>query len=892
MSTKTALFWGLCWGLCSSVSYGQSTAAVAETASVSGRLSIEQQTSQWLEQLTLKEKVSLMSGANFWNSKAIDRLGIPSFHVTDGPNGVRSNNSEATTLFPTGVAMAATWNPSLIQDVGVAIGKEARAQGAQVLLGPNLNIQRTPLAGRNFEAYSEDPYLTGAIGVGFVLGVQSENIGTSPKHFIANNQEYRRHTVSANIDQRTLREIYMPGFEQVVKQAKPWTIMAAYNRVNGVYMTENKSLLEDVLRDEWGFNGLVVSDWGALHSTVPSANAGLDLEMPGPGRQYGSALVDAVNNGEIPEAVIDKRVASILHLTLKARALNKNGNPYDSSQLNTLAHQQLSQQVAEEAITLLKNDRQLLPLNLDGVRSIALIGPNADVAIMQGGGSSQVVPYQQSTPLEGLTALLADSDNAVDGITLTYAQGVDNEPDPATMDARLLSPDLERTAQGLKAEYFANKGFSGKPLFSATDQHFAKLGFAEQLPTSAKKNFSVRWSGYFWPKVSGQYDFDLVHMSEATLTLDGQVVISNANPIKPSRFLEFLNIGSRGGSAELIAGKAYPIELEYVSGPMKIPVNLLRLASRAPAGDFDSAVALAKKADLAIVFVGVSTTSESEGRDRADLALYGEQNALIEAVLAANKNTVVVLNNGSPLEMPWIAKADTVVEAWLPGQQGGHAIARMLMGHSNPSGKLPLTFPKTLQDNPTHDYYPGDDEGDYLEGDYGEGIFVGYRYYDSKQVEPLFPFGHGLSYTSFAYSDLSITTKSIAIKSIATKSIGTKSLTNKAFDPNQFTVSVKLKNTGSRAGQEVVQLYIEDETSSVPRPLKELKGFQKIRLSPGESATLKFELSRRDLSFYDIKTKSWLAEPGLFKILIGSSSRDIRQKIGFELLDQQGARAL
>jgi beta-glucosidase len=873
MSAKIALYCALCCGL-------STAAAAADTRSANNDLSIEQQTGQWLKQLTLEEKVSLMSGANFWNSKAIDRLGIPSFHVTDGPNGVRSNNSEATTLFPTGVAMAATWNPKLIQDVGVAIGKEARAQGAQVLLGPNINIQRTPLAGRNFEAYSEDPHLTGAIGVGFVLGVQSENIRTSPKHFIANNQEYRRHTVSANIDQRTLREIYMPGFEQVVKEAKPWTMMAAYNRVNGVYMTENKSLLEDVLRDEWGFKGLVVSDWGAVHSTVPAANAGLDLEMPGPGKQYGSALVKAVNSGEVAEAVINKRVATVLELTLKARTLGGDGNLYDSSQLNSLAHQQLSQQVAEEAITLLKNDHQLLPLNLVNVKSIALIGPNADVAIMQGGGSSQVVPFRQPTPLEGLTALLADSDTG--DISLTYAQGVDNEPDPATMDARLLSPDLERTAKGLKAEYFGNKQFSGQPIFSDIDQHFAKLGFAEQLPASAKGNFSVRWSGYFWPKVSGHYDFDLVHMSNATLTLDGQVIISNTKPIKPSRFLEFLNIGSRGGSAELIAGKAYAIQLDYVSGPMQIPVNLLRLASRSPAGDFHSAVALAKEADLAIVFVGVSTPSESEGRDRADLALYGEQNALVEAVLAANKNTVVLLNNGSPLEMPWIDKADTVVEAWLPGQQGGHAIARMLMGHSNPSGKLPLTFPKKLQDNPTHDYYPGDDEGDY-----GEGVFVGYRYYDSKQVEPLFPFGHGLSYTSFAYSELSIATKGTLTKGISTENSATKH-----FDPSQFIVSVKLKNTGSRAGQEVVQLYIEDETSSVPRPLKELKGFQKIRLVPGESATLEFELNLRDLSFYDVKTQAWLAEPGLFKILIGSSSRDIRQQTGFQLINQQGARAL
>jgi len=826
----------------------------AEVSMNASKSSIEVRSEELLAKLTLEEKVSLLSGADWWSTVAIERVGIPSIKVADGPNGVRSNNSEPTTLFPTGVAMASTWNPELIEDVGAAMGRETLAMGSHVLLGPNINIQRTPLAGRNFESYSEDPHLAGAIGVGFVRGVQSENVGTSVKHFVANNQEHQRQTGSSNVDERTLREIYLPAFEQVIKQAKPWTVMAAYNKVNGQFMTENKRLIQGVLKNEWGFDGVVVSDWGALHATETAASAGLDLEMPGPASQYGSKLIDAVKRGDLNEDELNDNVRRMLRLILKAQSDGDGSGVISRGAVNTLEHQRLSQTVAEEAITLLKNRGNLLPIDTDNISSIAVIGPNADAAIMQGGGSSQVVPFQQITPLEALRAQLGSD------VEVHYAQGVDNEPEPATLDARLLSPTVDKKEQGLRVEYFENQNFQGEPAKTAVDRYFSKLGFADELSESARNNFSARWSGFFWPKVSGSYDFELVHLSSARLTIDGKTLITDKTQKSHTSFLEFLQVGARTASIELTAGKGYPITLDYIAGKVPLPMNLLRLASRSPSGKIAEAVALAAKADIAIVVAGVSTTSESEGRDRTDLELYGEQNALIEAVLKANKNTVVVLNNGAPLAMPWIDRADTVVESWLPGQEGGRAIANVLLGKANPSGKLPVSFPKRLQDNPSYLFYPG-----HQDAMYGEGIFVGYRYYDKKEIEPLFPFGHGLSFTTFEYGELEFSRAGV--------------------NGAEIQIALELKNTGTRAGKEVVQLYVRDEISSEVRPLKELKGFKKVALNPGETKKISFSLSKRDLSYYDVHSRSWVAEPGVFKIMMGSSSRDIRQELAFVLGD-------
>lgn len=822
-------------------------------------LNIENRAAELLQKMTLEEKVAMLSGADFWSTVAIDRLGIPSISVSDGPNGLRSNNSEATTLFPVGVAMASSWNPALIQDAAAAMGREARAMGVHVLLGPNVNIQRVPLAGRNFESYSEDPHLNASIGLGFVKGVQSENVGVSLKHFVANNQEHMRTTGSSNLDQRTLREIYMPAFEHIVKNANPWTVMAAYNKVNGVFMTENKTLVQDVLKGEWGFNGAVFSDWGALHATASALEAGLDLEMPGPAKHYGHKLLDAISQGDANVQALDDSVKRLLTLIIKTGVMDANGEhevePVSSGvEINTPAHQGLSLRVAEEAITLLKNEQNLLPLDSKAITSIAVIGPNADAAIIQGGGSSQVIPYQQTTPLEGLQALVGEA------VKVNYAQGIDNEPEPATLDARLLSPDQERSKQGLSVEYFDNKTFSGKPIFTDIDRHFSKLGFAEQVPVAARNSFSARWQGYFWPPSSGEYEFELVHLSHATLTIGGQEIITDKTAREKTSFLDFLNIGARKVKVELLAGTAYPIQLDYVAGRTPVAMNLLRLASRSPVAEFDTAVKLAAESDVAVVFVGVSTTSESEGRDRRDLELFGKQNALVEAVLEANKNTVIVLNNGAPLTMPWIDRASTVLEAWLPGQEGGHAIAKVLLGNTNPSGKLPITFPKRLQDNPSYLHYPGDQDANY-----GEGIFVGYRYYDKKDIEPLFPFGHGLSYTDFDYDKLT--------------------LSSETFEDEELIVSLNIKNSGNRSGKEVVQLYVQANGSKEVRPVKELKQFSKVLLQAGESRGIDFRLKKRDLCFFDVHSQSWRADAGEFTVYVGSSSRDIRQQQSFKLME-------
>jgi len=812
----------------------------------------------WLEAMTLEEKVSLLSGDDWWSTKAIERLGIPSISVTDGPNGVRSNNSDPTTLFPVGVVMAATWNTDLIEKVGAAIGREANAIGASVLLAPNINIQRHPLAGRNFETFSEDPLLTGEMGAGYVRGVQGEGIGTSLKHYIANNQEHARMYGSSNVDQRTFREIYMPGFKKVITETQPWTVMAAYNKVNGTYMTQHKGLLTDVLRDEWGFKGLVVSDWGALHGSTNALQAGLDLEMPGPGKEYDAKLITAIKSGELSQEDLDSSVRRVLSLVLKGSNIDRS-----RGELNTPAHQQLSQRVADEAITLLKNERNLLPLNAAKLKRIAVIGPNADAAVIQGGGSSLVVPYRQVTPLEGIKALVGDQ------VHIDYVQGVDNEPEPATMNARVLSPDLQRSQIGLQMNYYDNPEFTGDPVVTRVDRNFSKLGFADELPKAQRNNFSARWQGYFWPPISGTYEFEAVHLGKAELIIDGKPVITDKSERIETSFLQFLHLQAYTGSIELEQGKAYPIQLQYASGSSPLPMNLLRIAMRKPAGKIADAVQIAKQADAAIIFAGVSTTSESEGKDRVDLNLYGEQNALIEAVLKANPNTIVVLNNGAPLAMPWVDKVHSLVEAWLPGQEGGTAIANVLFGATNPSGKLPVTFPVRIEDNPTYLSYPGNPDVNY-----GEGVFVGYRYYDKKKIEPLFAFGHGLSYTKFEYAP---------IKLIADQLSLTANTGNLASEEPSLTLSLDVTNTGDREGKEIVQIYVEDLQSRVPRPIRELKSFQKVNLQPGETKTLEFTLQKSDFSWFDVQTSSWLAESGRFKIHAASSSRDIRQVLTYDL---------
>lgn len=788
-----------------------------------------------LSRMTLEEKVGLLSGGESFSTRGVKRLGIPALNVSDGPNGLRSNASEPTTAFPTGVSMAATWDPALISRVGAAIAEEAQAKNVQVVLGPHVNIVRTPLAGRNFETYSEDPYLAGRIGVGFVDGVQSKGVGTSPKHFTTNNQEHERLRGSSDLDERTLHEIYLPAFEMIVREAKPWTVMAAYNRVNGTYATDSRYLMKDILKGDWGFDGVLMSDWGAVHDTVGAITAGTDLEMPGPGRFRGAALVAAANDWQVPMADINDSARRMLRLIFRTGVMD--GKPLPKGSVNTKAHQDVAREVAEEGIVLIKNEGGVLPLKRREIKSVAVIGPDADVAIIGGGGSSQVTAYHTVTALEGIKKL-AGTD-----LKVSYEQGVENEPYAPTADARLFSPTMDRKEQGLSATYYASADFTGDVVSRDVESRFFKMGFG----TGASKAKSMVMEGYFFPSVTGDYEFSLVTLSPMTLTVDGKSVITEATKAEPSPVLNFFPVHLRRASLHLEAGHAYKIRLAGGIGGARM---VMRLGIRPPAGSIDAAVKLARSADAALVFVGTSTTSETEGRDRDSMALYGKQNELVEAVLKANPNTAVVLYNGAPMELPWLKDAKAVVEAWLPGQEGGDAVARILFGEVNPSGKMPETFPKRIEDNPTYLYYPGT-----RDAVYNEGIFVGYRYYDTKKIDPLIPFGHGLSYTTFGYGDLSV--------KATEKGVG---------------VSLNVRNTGGMAGKEVVQLYVHDVKSSEARPFKELKGFEKVDLKAGKSGMASFDLGPRAFSYYDVHSHAWVCEPGAFDILVGSSSRDIRAK--------------
>jgi beta-glucosidase len=654
---------------------------------------------QIISQMTLEEKASLCSGLDFWHTKGVERLGIPSIMVTDGPHGLRKQreggdhlgigDSVPATCFPSAVGLASTWNKELINKVGVALGEECQAENVGVLLGPGANIKRSPLCGRNFEYFSEDPFLSSEMAASHINGVQSQGVGTSLKHFAVNNQEHRRMSIDAKVDERTLREIYLASFEGAVKQAQPWTVMSAYNRVNGEYASENDYLLNDILRDEWEFEGFVVSDWGAVNERVDALSAGLELEMPPSNGMGDRKIVEAVLNGKLSEEKLDKAVERFLNVIFKAVDNKKDIAIYDKDD-----HHRLAREVAIESMVLLKNEDQILPLKKEG--SVAVIGGFAKKPRYQGGGSSHIKPTILENILEEIETVSGKDTNVL------FAHGYCNDSD--------------------------------------------------------------------------EIDENLIHEAKK----------------------------------------------------------------------------VAKEADKVVLFVGLPDRYESEGYDRNHLQLPANHIQLIESVAEVNNNIVVVLSNGSPIEMPWINKVRAVLEGYLGGQALGGAIAEILFGDANPSGKLAETFPEQLSDNPSFLNFPG--EGDQVE--YKEGIFVGYRYYDKKEMEPLFPFGFGLSYTSFEYSNLTLSKKDMK-------------------DSDTVTVSVNVKNTGSRAGKEIVQLYVKDVESSIVRPEKELKGFVKVELQPGEEKTVTYLLDKRSFAYYNVTLKDWHVETGDFEILIGKSSRDI-----------------
>ena len=645
--------------------------------------------------MTLEEKAAMCSGADFWHTEAVERLGIPAMMVSDGPHGLRKQDQAADNLgvndsikavcFPAGCGTAASFNRELITRMGEALGEECQAEGVGVILGPAVNIKRSPLCGRNFEYYSEDPYVASEMAGALIAGVQSKNVGTSIKHFFANNQEHRRMSSSSEIDERTMREIYLAAFEGAVKKQKPWTVMCSYNKINGVYGAENRWSLTDILRGEWGFDGFVVSDWGAVNDRVPDLEAGLDLEMPSSGGVNDRLIVEAVKDGRLKEEVLDEAVERILNIVYRFEENRDKTAVFDRDKDHELA-----KKVAEETCVLLKNEDSVLPLQEKA--KIAFIGKYAAKPRYQGGGSSHI----NSHKVTGAWDCVKDWGN------ITFAEG--------------FRDDADQTDEALLKE----------------------------------------------------------------------------------------------------------------------------------------AVEAAEKAEAAVIFAGLPDSFESEGFDRTHMRMPECQNELIERIAAVQPNTIVVLHNGSPVEMPWADRVKGILEAYLGGQAVGAAVVDILFGKVNPSGKLPETIPYQLEDNPSYLYYSG--EGDRVE--YREGVFVGYRYYDKKKMAVRFPFGYGLSYTTFAYSEPKLSAERI-------------------LDSETVTIRVDVTNTGSRAGKETVQLYVSAPDSAVIRPVRELRGFDKIELAPGETKMVSFTLDKRAFAYWNTDIHDWHVESGRYLIQVGGSSRDI-----------------
>ncbi len=812
-----------------------------------------------LGQMTLQEKVSLLAGSDFWHTTPVERLGIPRLKVTDGPNGARGGgnfvNGVKAACFPVGISLASTWNTELVTRVGQALAQEARSKGAQVLLAPTVNIHRTPLSGRNFECYSEDPYLTARMAVAYITGVQSRGIGATVKHYICNDSEFQRNSISSEVGERALREIYLPPFKAAIEEARSWAIMASYNKVNGTFASENATTLTEILRKEMKFDGLVMSDWFGTQSTAPSVNAGLDLEMPGPPLWRGEKLLHAVEMGEVQEATIDERVRAVLHLLLKAGKFEQREEK-DEQAIDHPEHRAIAREAAAEGIVLLKNERSVLPLQREQLTSLAIIGPNAKTARIMGGGSAQVNAHYAITPFDGIVAKLDER------VKVGYELGCSNDKLLPLLDVSQILAGNAGTEQGFATTYFNSADLSGNPVWTErnTIAEFQWLGGLDYPEAVDPGQFSFRGTARFTAHETGAYTFGLVSAGLSQFLLDGQEIIDNWTQQTIGDI--YFGMGSTEVSVvvEMEAEHTYVITLEYSKGESPLAAVRLGCLAPRPADEMDRAVSLAAASDVALVFVGLTGEWESESFDRPNMDLVGEQNELVERVAAANKNTVVVLNTGSPITMPWLERVAAVLQAWYPGQECGNAIADVLFGDTTPSGKLPQTFPMRLEDTPAYLHYPGEHGRVY----YHEGIFVGYRYYEKRKIEPLFPFGFGLSYTTFSYGPLTLSKRQVSVG-----------------DTIEGTIEVA--NTGMRPGKEVLQVYLRDVKSSLLRPEKELKAFAKVSLTPGERKAVTFSIPSDALAYYDDVLHKWVAEAGEFEVLVGASSQDIRATASFTL---------
>ncbi|MGB1253273.1 MAG: beta-glucosidase H, partial [Candidatus Promineifilaceae bacterium] len=735
--------------------------------------------------------------------------------------GEKIRGGTPSVCIPCGSALAATWDLDLIGEIAHLLADQVKSKGAHILLAPTVNIHRAPLAGRNFECYSEDPYLTTRMAVAYINSLQEDGVGACIKHFIANDQEFQRNSISSEVDERTLHEIYLPPFLAAVQEANVWSVMSSYNRMNGVYCSEDKALLIDLLKDKWGFDGMVISDWFGSYSDNAAAG-GLDLEMPGTARWMGDNVLKMVQDSSLDVSIIDDKIRRLLRTLERVGA---KGEIQPETIRDRPEDRALVRRAGADSIVLLKNEGGLLPLNNE--QTIAVIGANARWTQFHGGGSATVMPPYSVSPLAGIQQ---------NDVEIQYAIG-------CTIHKRLPSID----SATLTLEYRNDP--DGEIVHTATTKS-SEIAWFGDLPDGVEDTFALRMHGSFVPSESGLYQFSLAGVGEINLSIGDKATLSNT--------VNSADVGSpfemwdqeKTVSVELTGGEAVEISADYLS-PADVPFRALRIGHLPPMAEdtIAEAVAAAAEADVAVIVAGLNTEWESEGFDRESMDLAGRQNELISRVAAANPNTVVVLNVGSPVSMPWIDEVASVTQAWYLGQEQGNAIADVLFGKVNPSAKLPTTFPKRVQDNPAYINFPGENG----KVRYGEGIFVGYRYYDKKQIEPLFPFGHGLSYTSFAYDALQI-----------------------VEDGDDWLVSAEISNTGTVAGREIVQLYVHDAECSVPRPEKELAAFAKVSLEAGETKTVRMSLKRSELAFYDVTQRDWMVEAGEFTVLVGASAADIR----------------
>jgi len=797
---------------------------------------VEQRVDDLLGRMTLDEKIDELSGINSLDLRPNERLGIPSLKMNDGPLGLRRDQS---TAFPAGIAMGSSFDTDLVGLVAGAIAEETLAKGRDMLLGPCINISRVPQGGRNFESFGEDPYLSGSLVVPYVLAMQSKKVITSVKHYALNNQEVERMSVDVRAGERAIHEIYLPAFRSAVK-AGAWTIMAAYNKINGHHAAENDYLLNQVLKKQWSFDGFVVSDWGATHSTVESANNGLDVEMPDGEFFGGGKLQAAVKSGKVSEAVIDDKVRRVLRVMFRSGLFErKDADRPPLSVVNSPEHQTIALRMAQEGMVLLKNDGAL-PVDLTKVRKVALIGPNADKA-RAGGGSSEVTPFYGVSVLQGLR------DRAGDKLDVSFTRGVrmPGEVSPIS-PGWLYLPKEKGEGHGVWVEYFNNRDLSGKPALERVEASIDHDWGEDPKPAEGlgPNDFSARWSGRLRVPKTGEYELAARSDDGARLWVDGELAADAWVDQPPTTHFKRL---------KLEAGRDYAVRMEYYQ---RGGGAVAQLDISEPEQEISEAAAAAAKADLAIVCVGESDELEGEGNDRSDPGLPPGQDELIAAVAAANPNTVVLVQAGSPVIMrPWADKVRAILMEWYPGQEGGHAAADILLGNANPSGKTPVTFIKDWKDSPAYGNYPGHDG----RVEYAEGIYVGYRYFGTNNVPVEFPFGHGLSYTTFEYSNLTVNALLAA------------------HEAPSAEVSLDIKNTGGRRGAEVAQLYVREEKPAADRPYKELKGFARVDLAPGETKRVTFKLDKAAFSFYDKQLHDWRVNPGVFTLLAGASSADIRQ---------------